>query len=83
MAGMADQGNREEKAVIIGTGVGGGLAIDARVWAGANGIAGEWGHNPLPRPRTTSRPGPAEREHPGPRCYCGRRGCIDRRCEPG
>ena len=55
--------------VIIGTGVGGGLSIDQRAWTGINVIAGEWGHNPLPRPR--------ENEHPGPRCYCGRRGCIE------
>lgn len=55
--------------VILGTGVGGGLAIDGRAWVGANAIAGEWGHNPLPRPR--------DDERPGPRCYCGRRGCIE------
>jgi fructokinase len=55
--------------VIIGTGVGGGLAIDQRAWIGINAIAGEWGHNPLPRPR--------DDERPGPRCYCGRRGCIE------
>jgi fructokinase len=55
--------------VILGTGVGGGLAIDGRAWVGVNAIAGEWGHNPLPRPR--------DDERPGPRCYCGRRGCIE------
>jgi fructokinase len=44
--------------VILGTGVGGGLAIDARAWVGVNAIAGEWGHNPLPRPRDDERPGP-------------------------
>lgn len=55
--------------VIIGTGVGGGLAIDQRAWVGVNAIAGEWGHNPLPRPN--------DDERPGPRCYCGRRGCIE------
>jgi len=55
--------------VIVGTGVGGGIVVDGRVLAGANGIAGEWGHNPLPRP--------AGRERPGPPCYCGRRGCIE------
>lgn len=55
--------------VIIGTGVGGGLAIAGRAWAGVNAIAGEWGHNPLPRPR--------DDERPGPRCYCGRRGCLE------
>lgn len=56
-------------AVIIGTGVGGGIAIDGRVLTGAHAIAGEWGHNPLPWP------GPDE--YPGPRCWCGRQGCIE------
>jgi fructokinase len=55
--------------VILGTGVGGGVVIDGRIVAGANGIAGEWGHNPLPWPRAD--------ELPGPRCYCGRHGCIE------
>jgi fructokinase len=55
--------------VIIGTGVGAGLAIDGRAWVGVNAIAGEWGHNPLPRPR--------DDERPGMRCYCGRTGCIE------
>jgi fructokinase len=56
-------------AVILGTGVGGALAIRGRAIEGANGIAGEWGHNPLPWPQ----PG----ELPGPLCYCGKRGCIE------
>lgn len=55
--------------VIIGTGVGGGLVVDGRLLPGANAIAGEWGHNPIPRPR--------DHERPGPRCDCGRRGCIE------
>jgi len=55
--------------VILGTGVGGGIAIDGRIVEGANAIAGEWGHNPLPAPRVE--------ELPGPECYCGRRGCIE------
>jgi len=55
--------------VIIGTGTGGGVVVDGRVIAGANAIAGEWGHNPLPSPRDDERPGPA--------CYCGRSGCIE------
>lgn len=56
--------------VILGTGVGGGIVIDGRLLGGANGIAGEWGHNPLP--------GPFEQgELPGPQCWCGRRGCIE------
>jgi fructokinase len=55
--------------VILGTGVGGGIAIDGRVVTGPNAIAGEWGHNPLPWP--------ADDERPGPMCYCGKRGCIE------
>jgi fructokinase len=59
--------------VILGTGVGGGIAIGGRVLVGANGIAGEWGHNPLPAPR----PDELADEWPGPPCYCGRSGCIE------
>jgi fructokinase len=55
--------------VILGTGVGGGIAVHGRVIEGANAIAGEWGHNPLPAMR--------DDERPGPECYCGRRGCIE------
>ncbi len=55
--------------VIIGTGTGGGLVVHGRVVVGANAIAGEWGHNPLPAPR--------DEERPGPQCYCGRTGCIE------
>ena len=55
--------------VILGTGVGGGIAIRRRILVGANAIAGEWGHNPLPWPSHT--------EIPGPSCYCGRSGCIE------
>ena len=68
--------------VIIGTGTGGGLVVHGRVIAGANAIAGEWGHNPLP-PRRGCRagdpglPAPRDNERPGPPCYCGRSGCIE------
>ena len=55
--------------VIIGTGTGGGLIVNGRVVVGANAIAGEWGHNPLPAPD--------DHERPGPPCYCGRAGCIE------
>jgi fructokinase len=55
--------------VILGTGVGGGVVIDGQIVVGANAIAGEWGHNPLPWPVTD--------ELPGPLCYCGRSGCIE------
>ena len=50
--------------VILGTGVGGGIAVRGQVLTGANAIAGEWGHNPLADERQ-------------PPCYCGRRGCVE------
>lgn len=43
--------------VILGTGCGGGLVIDGKPVTGANAIAGEWGHNPLPWPRAEELPG--------------------------
>ena len=59
-------------AAILGTGVGGGIVVHGRPLIGINGIAGEWGHNPLPWPR--------DEERPGPSCYCGRHGCIETFC---
>jgi fructokinase len=55
--------------VILGTGVGAGVVVRGAVLDGPNGIAGEWGHNPLPWPRDDERPGAG--------CFCGRRGCIE------
>jgi fructokinase len=55
--------------VILGTGVGGGIVVDGKIIRGANAIAGEWGHNPLPQP--------GEQDFPLPPCYCGRAGCIE------
>lgn len=51
--------------VILGTGVGGGIVIDGKVLRGRHGIAGEWGHNPMPGAGW------------GASCYCGRSGCIE------
>lgn len=65
----AGRGARSVFGVIIGTGVGGGLVFEGRLIGGPNSIAGEWGHNPLPWPR--------DEERPGPRCYCGKDGCIE------
>jgi fructokinase len=56
-------------AVILGTGCGAGIVVDGRLLTGANAIAGEWGHNPLPWPR--------DEERPGSDCYCGHRGCME------
>ncbi len=55
--------------VILGTGVGGGIAVHGKVLVGPNGIAGEWGHNPLPSPQREDLPLRG--------CYCGRAGCIE------
>ena len=55
--------------VIVGTGCGGGLVVGGRIVEGKNGIAGEWGHMPLPWAEAA--------EHPGPACWCGRRGCME------
>jgi fructokinase len=54
---------------ILGTGAGGGIVVGGRVVEGRNAIAGEWGHNPLPWMSPD--------EYPGPRCSCGRLGCIE------
>ncbi len=54
--------------VILGTGVGGGVAVNGEPWRGNNRLAGEWGHNPFP-----GRDG----EVIGSPCYCGRNNCIE------
>jgi len=56
-------------AVILGTGVGAGIAVRGRVLTGPNGLAGEWGHNPLPWA--------VAGEDPLLDCYCGQRGCNE------
>lgn len=65
----AASGKEVAFGVIIGTGTGGGIIVGRKVIKGANSIAGEWGHNPLPWPR--------DDELPGPDCYCGKKGCIE------
>src|SRR5512134_2470733 len=65
----AGRGARVVFGVILGTGVGGGIVVDGRVLEGANAIAGEWGHNPMPLAGDEPRP--------LPRCYCGREGCVE------
>lgn len=65
----AAQGEDVVFGVILGTGCGGGLVLRGQVHAGRNGLAGEWGHLPLPWP--------SPQESPGPPCYCGRSGCLE------
>lgn len=62
----AARGKETVFGIILGTGVGGGIVVRGRVLQGAHGIAGEWGHNPLPG---ESAP-----------CYCGRSGCLETVC---
>ncbi|KAA0577447.1 ROK family protein [Azospirillum sp. B21] len=55
--------------IILGTGVGGGIVVDGRILPGANGLAGEWGHAPLPwREEADGLPVP---------CGCGKTGCLE------
>jgi fructokinase len=65
----AARGARVVFGAILGTGAGGGIVVGGRVLAGRHGFAGEWGHNPLPWMRAD--------EYPGPRCTCGRTGCLE------
>ena len=66
----AGAGHRVVFAAILGTGCGAGVALDGRPWAGANLVAGEWGHNPLPWM--------SPEEFPGPPCWCGKSSCIEK-----
>jgi fructokinase len=70
----AAAGARVVFGVILGTGVGGGLAINGEALVGRMAIAGEWGHNRMPAPDDAVM---ATEEWPGPPCYCGRRGCVE------
>jgi fructokinase len=64
----AGQGAEVVFGVILGTGVGGGIVVREQVLTGANHIAGEWGHNPLPQ---------EDADLPAPACYCGRSACVE------
>jgi fructokinase len=65
----AGRGHGVVFAAILGTGCGAGVTVDGRLVEGRNAVAGEWGHMPLPWPTAE--------EHPGPSCWCGRRGCME------
>lgn len=64
----AGAGARVVFGVILGTGCGGGVVVDRELIAGANGVAGEWGHTPLPWVRADEQ---AERD------WCGRFNCLE------
>lgn len=59
-------------AVIIGTGCGAGIAINGQVHSGGNGVAGEWGHNPLPWQNSQDFAFLQDEQ-----CYCGLTGCTE------
>lgn len=65
----AATGSRVAFAVILGTGCGGGFVINGHLVEGANGIAGEWGHMPLPWPTRD--------ELDATQCWCGQHGCLE------
>ena len=65
----AGAGSKVCLGLILGTGCGGGVVVENKLIEGYNAIGGEWGHNPLPWP--------TEKELPGPKCYCGQRGCLE------
>ncbi len=66
----AAAGERVVFAVILGTGVGAGIAIDGRAWSGLHGVAGEWGHNPAPQVEGDDRVARTQ-------CWCGRGECNE------
>ena len=71
----AATGKRVVFGVILGTGVGGGLVVNGQLLRGANGIAGEWGHNPLPH--NNGRDSKPHGDLPARLCYCGKSDCIE------
>ncbi len=65
----AGKGTQSLFAVIIGTGTGGGIAINGQLLTGPNQISGEWGHNPMPYA--------TDEDFDNRLCYCGKRACIE------
>lgn len=68
----AGAGCRVVHGIIVGTGHGSGIAIDGRPHDGFQGLGGEIGHYSLPWPKAD--------EYPGPKCWCGRHGCLEMFC---
>ena len=59
----AGAGHRFVLCITLGTGIGGAIVMDGRVYRGANGMAGEFGHMQV--------------VPDGHRCPCGNRGCWE------
>lgn len=62
--------------IILGSGVGGGLAINGELVNGYGGMAGEWGHGPVMDPTAGGQLSGIEPYA----CGCGHIGCIDAMC---
>jgi N-acetylglucosamine kinase len=71
----AGRGHSVVFCAIMGTGIGGGLAIDGRLVRGAGGVTGEWGHGPVLN--TTVELGGEMLHIPRFSCGCGQSGCAD------
>lgn len=71
MAALAELARRKDESrhpattlfVFVGTGIGGAIAIDGRLYRGPGGLAGEIGNTTI--------------DHAGEPCWCGRRGCLN------
>ena len=73
----AGRGARVVFGVILGTGVGGGIVVDGQLLTGANAVAGEWGHTPLPYLRSDPATMALEAGLADRSCYCGRVNCVE------
>ncbi len=62
VAGAA-KGAKNAVCITLGTGVGGGIVIDGKIYAGSNFAGAEIGHTVI--------------EVDGPQCSCGRKGCFE------
>jgi glucokinase len=59
----AGAGSDDLVLITVGTGIGGGLLLDGRIYRGGHGFAGELGHMIV--------------DPDGDRCPCGNRGCLE------
>lgn len=59
----AGKGSNSMIMITLGTGLGGGIILDGKLWSGEDGFAGEIGHMTI--------------DPSGPRCACGARGCLE------
>lgn len=71
--GGAGDGLDSVFGVILGTGCGGGLFLNGKLYTGHNNLAGEWGHTPLPYSVFEI----ASKDLPIVQCGCGLYGCLD------